>query len=206
MTPVPAYSSRTIASYETEAEHYDTLIAAAPSAPVETALCALLANTEPGAQVLEIGSGSGRDADYLEAHGLRVHRTDATEAFIRLQAGRGKHVDPLNVISDPLGGPYDAVMALCVLIHVDRADTGRVLDKIATALRPGGSWLISLREGTGELTDDEYHMTYWQREEFVAHLAAAGLIVEWEYRHTGRHDQTWLTFLGKTASQPDRSA
>ena len=199
MTPVPAYSSLTIASYETEAEHYDTLVGAVPSAAIEAALSALLANTEPGARVLEIGSGPGREADYLEAHGSRVRRTDATEAFIRLQAGRGKHVEPLNAITDPLGGPYDAVMALCVLIHVNRADTGRVLGKIATALRPGGSWLISVREGTGELTDDEYHMTYWQREEFVAHLAAAGLVVQWEYRHTDGDDDTWLTFLGAAA-------
>ncbi|WP_166659089.1 hypothetical protein [Labedaea rhizosphaerae] len=39
----------------------------------------------------------------------------------------------------------------------------------------------------------------WQRDEFVVHLAAAGLAVEWEYRHTDCDEHTWLTFLGKAA-------
>ena len=201
MTTVPAYSSLTIASYEQEAEHYDAVVGTEPSTAVETALLALLASTEPGAHVLEIGSGPGRDADYLETRGLRVHRTDATRAFIRLQTGRGKHVEPLNVITDPLGGPHDAVMAMCVLIHVDRANTGPVLRKIAAALRPAGTYLISVREGTGEITDDEYHMTYWQRDEFATRLSTAGLSIEWEHRHTDCDNHTWLTFLG-TAPAP----
>ena len=125
-----------------------------------------------GARVLEVGSGTGRDADYLEARGAHVRRTDATPAFVALQAERGKHAERLDMLSDDLGGPYDAVLALCVLIHVERARTDAVLRRIADAAR--GVVLISVREGEGERSG-ECHMTYWSRDAFAARLARAGL-------------------------------
>ena len=73
-----------------------------------------------GGTVLEVGSGPGWDADLLEAHGVAVRRTDLTRAFIDLQAARGKVVERLDVTTDELGGPYDAVLALAVLQHVER--------------------------------------------------------------------------------------
>ena len=33
----------------------------------------------PSGHILELGSGLGREADYLEAHGLRVERTDQVD-------------------------------------------------------------------------------------------------------------------------------
>lgn len=189
---VPRYSSTTIASYELEAEGYNAQIDPHPPAPIEAALRHIV---DSGAEtVLEIGSGPGRDADYLEAQGLRVRRTDATQAFITLQSRRGKKVELLNVISDPLGGPYDAVLANCVLIHVDRAATPSVLRKIAAALCPGGTFLVSVREGEGELSGDDYHMTYWSDDEFTALLTDAGFTVRWQDRRTTCDDQTWLTY------------
>jgi SAM-dependent methyltransferase len=94
--------------------------------------------------VLEIGSGSGRDADFIESLGGKVRRTDVTQAFLDLQAERGKHGERLNVLTDALGGPYDAVLAICVLIHIERADTDRVLRKVRKALRPGGAFLSAM--------------------------------------------------------------
>jgi len=84
---------------------------------------------------------SGRDpdthADFVEGLGVQVRRTDATKRFLKLQAARGKLGEFLDLITDDLGGPYDAVLALCVLIHVPREQTDQVLAKIAGSLRPG---------------------------------------------------------------------
>ncbi len=148
----------------------------------------------PGGVVLEVGSGPGIDADLVESLGAKVRRTDATQAFRDLQTARGKHVEPLNVLTDNLGGPYDAVLAMHVLIHIERAHTDRVLRKIWKALRPGGAFLVAMWEGTGETAGD-YHMTYWSRDEFVARLTAAGFTVEWESRVAGSDGDTSLTFL-----------
>jgi SAM-dependent methyltransferase len=150
----------------------------------------------PGGLVLEVGSGTGRDADFIESLGGKVRRTDATQAFLDLQAERGKHGERLNLLTDRLGGPYDAILAICVLIHVERADTDRVLRKIRRALRPGGVFLAAVWEGAGQ-TDGRYHMTYWSRSAFARRLAAAGLTVEWDSRTVARGGEMLLMFLAR---------
>ncbi|WP_436496638.1 class I SAM-dependent DNA methyltransferase [Actinokineospora sp. HUAS TT18] len=185
--------SNTVQSYEAYAATYNTLVAAEPTARH----AGLLRRLAPaGATVLEIGSGPGRDADYLESLGVTVRRTDATQAFLDIQAERGKHGELLDVITDELGGPYDAVLAECVLIHVGRADIDAVLGKIAAALRPGGRFLVSLREGEGE-ADGDYLMAYWHRADFAAQLTAAGFEITWDDHHVDCDGDAWLTFLAQ---------
>lgn len=186
----------TIEYYERTARQYATEISPTPPAPRADALQRLIAYLPSGATVLEVGSGTGRDADYLEALGAHVRRTDVANAFIELQAERGKHAELLDLLTDELGGPYNAVLAMCVLIHVDRARTHAVLHKVAAALRPQGAFLVSVREGAGEHAD-ACHMTYWRRDEFAARLADAGLRVEWDSRDVDSADETWLTFLAR---------
>jgi SAM-dependent methyltransferase len=187
-------SRRTIASYESYAREYDALVSPTPAPDDEIALRRLATLVGPGGRILEVGSGPGRDADFLETLGVQVRRTDATRAFLALQAERGKRGELLDLLTDDLGGPYDGVLAMCVLIHIDRSHLDLVLGKIATALRPAGAFLVSVREGTGESTGD-YHTTYWRREDFVARLDRAGLRVVWQNRHLDSDEDPWLTFL-----------
>lgn len=121
---------QTVQSYEREARDYDKLVDPHRPPHIMRALQRLAEALPPGAHVLEIGSGPGRDADVLESMGLVVRRTDATQAFIDLMAERGRHAERLNVVTDELGGPYDGVLAMGVLIHVDRQETDAVLRKI----------------------------------------------------------------------------
>ena len=193
-TPNTAATDRTIASYEAYAATYDTLVGPTLSANTEAALRRLLAVTPPGGEILEVGSGPGREADFLEEAGVRVRRTDATRAFIALQAERGKRAELVNVIRDELGGPYDGVLAMCVLIHVGFDQTDAVLGKIAASLRPGAGFLVSIREGDGE-THGDYHTVYWRTADFTARLRAAGLRVDWDAHHVDSDGDAWLTYL-----------
>jgi 2-polyprenyl-3-methyl-5-hydroxy-6-metoxy-1,4-benzoquinol methylase len=190
---------RTIQSYEGYADDYDGLCGEIPSPNVEAALRQLMAVVTPGGQILEVGSGPGREADFIESQGAHVRRTDATKAFLDIQRQRGKHGELLNLLTDDLGGPYDGIMALCVLIHIDRDQTNEVLEKVATALRLGGGFLVSVRDGTGE-TNGDYHMTYWSRNGFATRLDAAGLRIEWEDVHVDCGGDKWLTFLARRSS------
>ncbi len=69
--------------------------------------------------MLEIGSATGRDAAVLEARGLKVRRTDATPAFVDRLRADGVAADVLNVITDELGGPWDAIYAGAVFLHLN---------------------------------------------------------------------------------------
>ncbi|RFB88385.1 methyltransferase type 12 [Rhizobium leguminosarum bv. trifolii] len=191
-----ADTQRTIDSYEGCADEYSRIVDPFPAASLEAALRQVAIAAGQGGRVLEIGSGPGWDADFLETQGVFVRRTDATRRFLELQAAGGKAGEFLNVITDDLGGPYDAVIALCVLIHVPRDQTGHVLEKIAAALRPGGVFLVTMRDGDGE-TSGAYHMTYWRRDDFALCIKAAGLDLEWDAYRMGRNNEAWNTFYAR---------
>jgi SAM-dependent methyltransferase len=191
-------SRRTIESYEGYADRY-AVIRRGPDDREEAALRQVASIAGPDGQVLEIGSGPGFDADFLETLGVKVRRTDAALRFLELQAARGKHGDRLDVIADPLGGPYDAVVAHYVLFHVPRDHIDRVLAKIAAALRPGGAFLVSMREGDGE-TSGDYHEVHWSRNDFAARLETAGLSVMRSETSVGSDMVHWNSYLARRMS------
>lgn len=93
----------TLRSYETAAQRY-----ADQSAEPSLALFAfldLLADTVGFGCVLEVGSGPGLDAAYLERRGLNVSRTDATPAFVEMMRADGREARLLDIRTSDLGGP-----------------------------------------------------------------------------------------------------
>lgn len=190
---------RTIEGYEVCARDYAAAVDPQPSGAGEAALRHLAGALARGARALEIGSGPGWDADFLETLGVAVDRTDAAAAFRAFQAERGHAVAPLDVVEDALPGPYDAVVALCVLQHVERERFDDVLRRIAGALHPRGLFLASMREGEGDGWErgesGDYRLVLWSADALHARLAAAGLDVEWDMRHRGNGD--WLYFVAR---------
>jgi len=178
---------RARAWYDEHHAYYASLVEDAPPPNREAALRELVARIPAGGHVLELGSGTGRDADFVESLGVHVRRTDVTQGFIDLQAARGRAVDRLDLLTDELGGPYDGVFAMCVMLHVTREATDAVLSSIAGALRKGGACLVSVRA-----VGDE-HATAWDRKAFVARLDAVGLDVVWEARDFDGDE--WLVFV-----------
>ena len=185
---------RTLRSYEASARDYDAIVADHAPPEIEDALRRMVACMPAGGLVLEVGSGTGRDADFVESLGAIVRRTDATQAFLDLQAERGKQGALLNVVTDALGGPFDAILAMAVLIHVDRVQIAPVLRKVFDALAPGGVFLAGMRIGQGE-TNGDYQTVYWDRDRFAARLTAAGLRLDWERQWIGREGVRWASFL-----------
>jgi predicted TPR repeat methyltransferase len=193
--PPRAGNVSTVEYYERHAHEYALEIDDVPPPVIADPLRRLAASLPAGAQVLEVGSGTGRDADFLETLGPRVRRTDVTRAFVDMQIARGLHAEQLDLITDELGGPYDAIVATAVLIHIERARTDDVLTKVAAALRPRGAFLVCIREGTGEERGDDCHMTYWPHDAFVERLERAGLRIAWHTAFGHGPDERWLTFL-----------
>ncbi|QKS15033.1 GNAT family N-acetyltransferase [Curtobacterium sp. Csp2] len=177
----------------------------------------LLALVPAGSHVLELGSGPGRDADALEAAGLRVDRTDGAAAFVDRLRAAGHDARLLDVRDDdgprdaggvltPWGGPYDAVFANAVLLHVDRDDTRPVLDRARRAVRPGGVLAATVKRGdrdgwSDRKLDDPRWFTYWTEDALAAVVTAAGWrgVTVRESTRPGA-DERWLTV---TAHRPE---
>jgi len=110
----------------------------------------------PGATVLDVGSGSGRDAAWLAAHGYDVVAVEPSEAM--LAHARERHStskvhwlldslpDLVNVRR--LGLSFDLIILSAVWMHIPPTARERALRKLATLLAPKGRIAISLRLGT----------------------------------------------------------
>ena len=99
--------------------------------------------------ILELGSGPGRDADYIESLGYTVQRSDAADSFIKSMEERGHSVQRINALTDEISGPYDLILANCVFLHFTPAEFSTVLDKLSGSLSPGGTLAFSLKRGEG---------------------------------------------------------
>ena len=194
-------TSETVRSYDRDAAAYVARTAAVPDS-VRAALEQLAARLGPGARVVEIGSGGGRDALLMEQLGLAVRRTDVTPAFVALLREQGHACDHLDPLVDDLTspeGPYDAVWANASLLHVARADLPTVLGRLAEVTRPGGLLQVSLKEGDGEgwsthgTISSPRHFTYWRAAEVEAVVRASGWgDVEVRQGAGGDRGETWL--------------
>lgn len=193
-----ARNRATVASYDAWAESYAAETDHPPTSDHVEALNRLAAAVGPGGRVLEVASGPGWDADRLEAMGLQVRRTDLSEGFIVLQRERGRVVDRLDLIADDLGGPWDGLVALYVIQHVGRELVDGVIGRIAGALRPGGTLLMSFQEGEGERTtladEGPYQVVRWREADMVDGLSRHGLSVAWRSAFDGR-EGVWITVI-----------
>ncbi|NYE35442.1 2-polyprenyl-3-methyl-5-hydroxy-6-metoxy-1,4-benzoquinol methylase [Nocardioides cavernae] len=199
-------NEETVAAYEDIAADYAEDTRGAPTGVLAEALGRLVTHLHAGATVLEVGSGPGWDADFLESRGLRVRRTDAARAFRDLQVARGRQAEVLDVTRDPFTDEawpaYDAVLALFVLQHLGCEVVPSVLARAVAAMRPGGAALLSVREGEGERWEQgevhRYHVSSWTEEGLDGLLDAVGLVPGWRARLVDG-EGGWLLVL---ASRP----
>ncbi|TCO18488.1 hypothetical protein EV652_11532 [Kribbella steppae] len=196
-TRLPSDNEVTLATYEQAAEKFRESIPTEPN----TQLIELLEEAiNPGDRVLELGSGTGRDAIELERRGFVVRRTDATQAFLDMMRADGYAADRLNAITDDFGGPYDAVFADAVFLHFDRAQLTEILRK---AVRAAPVLAFTTREGKGEEwsnrnLDLPRHFVLWQEEPLREALAATG----WQVEHLDRGETRigfWFHVLASRA-------
>lgn len=202
----------TVASYDESAEAYRDQ---APDESEENlaALDRFVAALPAGARVLEIGSGSGRDAAVMESRGVSVRRTDITPGFVRLLRAEGLEADLVDPLADDLADlvppsstestAFDGVWASASLSHVRREDLPRVLTNLASVTRPGGPLHLSVTEGDGARFSTHgsvagpRHFTFWRESALREVLDAAGWDVADLTRTPGQRDGSRLGVLAR---------
>jgi SAM-dependent methyltransferase len=197
----------TVSAYDGNVEDYREGTRLMPDS-WRAAIEAFAAELGAGARVLEIGSGSGRDALVLEEAGLRVRRTDVTPGFVRMLRADGHRADVLDPLTDDLAdpgdpAPYDGVWASACLLHVARPDLPTVLSRLAAATRPGGLFHLSLKEGDGESWSTHGNVaaprffTFWREEPLRAALAGAGWRVRALEHEEDQRGHPWLDVVAE---------
>lgn len=130
----------------------------------------------PGAAILEMGCGDGRDAARMIARGFAVQPSDGTPAMARLASERlGREVPVMRFAELAATEAFDAVWCQASLLHVAEDDLPGVVARIHRALKPGGWHWASYKDGTGGGRDEVGR--------FFSYLPAARL--EAAYRAAG---------------------
>jgi len=197
---------RTISAYQAFAAEYAELRVTVPDA-IQQKIWMFAHLLGDRGRVLEIGSGSGRDADALERAGLSVDRTDITPAFVELLRAKGHDARVVDPLADELAGPnqhggYDGVWAQACLLHVDRDDLSTILARLAAVTRDQGVLYLSLKEGDGEewsthgAVDQPRRFVYWREQPLREVLEGSGwaVIQEIGHEHNDKGDD-WLEVL-----------
>lgn len=182
--PVPDLPSylTALAAYEQGAELYLERSPASSSAATQQWLTRVVDLLPPGAEVLELGSGPGHDAAFLEARGPKVLRTDGAVAFVDRLRAQGHRAEVLDVVTDPLPGRMDAVLACAVLLHLSPDELGGLLTRVAGAVGPRGLLAFTVKEGdhsgwsTAKL-DAPRWFTYWREPALRALLDTRSWVV-----------------------------
>lgn len=133
----------------------------------------------PSAAILEIGSGTGKDAEYIESLGYRVRRTDGSRGFVDYLQSQDKPAELLNILSDPIEGAYDMIFADAVFLHFTEQEFMVASKKVFESTKNDGRFALSLKRGTGEQAETKKfdmprYFKFWEPEAATTALQQAG--------------------------------
>lgn len=119
------------------------------------------------AKILEIGSGFGRDADYIESRGFLVERSDAADSFVECLRNQGHETKHFNVLEESIPVTYDLIYANAVFLHFREEELKIVLNTVYKGLNETGILAFSVKLGQGEMETPEKvnalrYFRFWQ--------------------------------------------
>jgi SAM-dependent methyltransferase len=149
--------ARTVSVYDAGAPGFcDDWLSQPPAQDLQRLWRRFLAH---GAATVDVGSGSGRDVDWLNRNGYPCEGLDASlglvaEARRRFPQWRFAHADLPGLAGVPAGA-YANVVCETVIMHLPAAEVVPAVQSLWTILAPGGTLYLSWRIGSGtDLRDD----------------------------------------------------
>jgi SAM-dependent methyltransferase len=162
-----------------------------------------LAQLRADSHILDAGCGSGRDARAFLARGYAVTAFDASPTLAALASAHGGLPVQVRRFQEiDWHGEFDGIWACASLLHVPLSELPEVLERLAVALKPGGTLYASFKYGCGEREHSGRHFTDLDESGLAALLAAAPMFTELDTwttadRRPGRADERWLNTLLK---------
>ena len=193
-------TSTTSATYDQIAADYAACWAGKADALV-TARQRFAARLAPGARVLDVGCGPGRDTAELRMLGLNAVGFDRSRGMVVQARQRGELpllLGDMRCLPVP-DGALDGLWCCAAFLHIPKRDGLAVLHEFRRALRRGGILYLSVKQGDGERWHaGEYGLqrffAYYQPGELDALLGEAGFAIaeSWTDADSLGRPEAWL--------------
>ncbi len=120
--------------------------------------------------ILEIGTATGRTADYIESLGYSVDRSDAAHAFVDYQKSLGKDAQLVDILDIQVEKQYDLVIAEAVVLHLTDDNFLQALSGVRETLMKDGVFIFTFKSGEGEEVSTHKmnaprYFNYWSENE-----------------------------------------
>jgi len=155
-----------------------------------------------GSSIVDVGCGSGRDILWLQNRGYHViglERSSGLAGLARKHTGcRIIEADFENYDFAQLTA--DALLLIGALVHLPHPNFAAVLDSICRALKKDGFLLITMKQGSGTITDQDGRQFYlWQAKNLRKVFQSRNLTVIDAFRQPSiiNPDEIWLGFVLK---------
>ncbi|MBT8763193.1 methyltransferase domain-containing protein [Desulfohalobiaceae bacterium Ax17] len=122
---------------------------------------------KPGAQILDVGCGSGRDLLWLKKRGFQVRGLERSPGLASLAGSYSqcRVIEGDFKIYDFSKIKVDAIILIGALVHINHHDFKTIFERIALGCKSGGMIQITIKEGTGyQIADDGRKFYLWQDE------------------------------------------
>ena len=196
---------RTVQYYDDHAEHCFELYRRSRSGIAKYFRLAF----PPGSQVLDIGSGSGRDMDLLAAEECEPYGAEPSACMRERAASHTPHLagricgGSLPGLSQQLDRKFDGVLCAAILQHIPGEQIFDAAFDMRNLLKPGGRLLLSFpkdRPGIDPLGRDEHGRLYTKLNSGSVELLFERLgflrLGKWEDDDSlGRAGYSWITLL-----------
>jgi SAM-dependent methyltransferase len=167
-----------------------------------------LKELSPGAHILDAGCGSGRDTKAFLEKGYRVTAIDSSPEMAGLAtAFTGQHCEVLTFQEMEFSEEFDGIWACASILHVPKLEIPDVTKRFIAALKIGGVFYISMKEGKGEkISEDGRLFNYYTETSFrevLGNFPTLREITFWKTKETRSREHTgpWLNFLLKRVSR-----
>lgn len=164
----------------------------------------LIKYLSPGAHILDLGCGSGRDSKAFLKKGFKVTSIDGSSELCKIASKYiGQDVICKTFQSLDEENAFDAVWACASILHVPLANLQNIISKINDALKPNGYLYASFKYGNFEGERNGRYFTDMTEERLKIILKAFSNLKIVEITVTGdaragRESEKWLNVIIKS--------
>jgi SAM-dependent methyltransferase len=156
-----------------------------------------------GGDILDLGCGSGRDSRNFLNLGYQVTPLDVSKKLASLASdyiGRKVVVQSFQTLN--YYAKFDGIWACASLLHCPKSEIDGVFKRVINALKPGGVWYMSFKQGERERLDEQgrFFNDYSKAElsSLLEHFRELTIVDVWtEAKPLRGEEQVWVSALAK---------